>query len=401
MPATRRKIRPRAWRLALPPFAALFAGLALLLAAPLANAAAEDHFTPVAAAVLAAPEPVLGSDGRQHLEYELILTNHAFPPTAVTVKRVQALAAGGVVGSLSGARLAAVMRPFDSPVETGPKLNPGVAAWLLMDLSFPRGAKLPQRLVHRIEVAQRPPSKVSSTTYLAAPTRVSDRQALVVAPPLSGPGWVVGNGCCAEPTSHRGGVLAINGGLHNGERFAIDFFQLAPPGTVSVGPVDRLSSYPYFGAEVRSATAGKVVGVRAGLSDGPIDFELPPITAADAGGNHVVVAVGGGRYAYYAHLQPGSIRVAVGDRVSVGEPLGLLGNSGNSNAPHLHFQLMDGPVPLATNGIPFRFSRFRAEGTLRNFAPALVLGARARIDPRPSGMRHGELPLNNEVVGFD
>jgi hypothetical protein len=383
--------------------AALVSSLAALATAPLADAATADHFTPVAAEVLATPESVLGSDGREHVEYELILTNRSYPPATETVKSIRALAGGKVVGSFSGARLATVMKPFNlGPQDKKPTrvLEPGVAASVLVDLTFPRGAKLPRRIEHRIAIVQKPPSRVISTTYLAAPTQVSSRKALVIAPPLRGPGWVIGNGCCAEPTSHRSGVLAINGGLHNGERFAIDFFQLSPAGTVSVGPHDQLSSYPYFGAEVLSATKGTVVGVVDRLPDGPISFELPPITAADAGGNHVVVAIGHGRYAFYAHLQPGSVRVKVGDRVSVGQTLGLLGNSGNSNAPHLHFQLMSGPTPLASNGIPFRFGSFRSEGTLTNFPPVLVLGAKAKVDPKPSGLRKKELPLNNEVVGF-
>lgn len=382
-----------------------FALAALALLAPSAAAAPADHFTPVAAAVLATPEPVLGADGRRHVEYELLLTNHSYPPATETVKSVQALAGGKVLASFAGARLAAVMRPFDLGPEDAKKstrvLEPGVSGWVLIDLSFPRDAKLPRRIVHRISIVQRPPSAVISTTYTAAPTRVSSRKALVVAPPLRGSGWVIGNGCCAEATSHRSGVLAINGGLHNGERFAIDFFQLSPQGTVAVGPREQLSSYPCFGAEVLSATAGTVVGVVDRLPEAPISFELPPISAADAGGNHVVVAIGHGRYAFYAHLQPGSVRVAVGDHVSVGEPLGLLGNSGNSNVPHLHFQLMSGPTPLASNGIPFRFRRFRSEGTLTNFAQLLVLGAKAKIAPKPSGAHRRELPLNNEVVGFE
>ena len=363
-----------------------------------------DAFTPVAADVLAAPEPVLASDGRRHLEYELILTNHSYPPATETVRGIQVLAGGRVLASLSGARLAAVMKPFDLGPDDAKRstreLAPGVAGSVLVDLSFPPSAKLPRRIVHRISIDQRPPSEVIASRYLAAPTRVSRREALVVAPPLRGPGWVIGNGCCAEPTSHRSGILAINGGLYDGERFAIDFFQIAPGGTVSVGPHDQLLNWPFFGAEVLSATAGTVVGVREGLPDGPFSVDLPPISAADAGGNHVVVALGDGRYAFYAHLQPGSVPVSVGDRVRVGQPLGRLGNSGNSNAPHLHFQLMDGRVPLGSNGIPFTFSRFRAEGTLRNFAPLLILGAKAKIAARPSGLRQRQLPLNNEVVGF-
>jgi murein DD-endopeptidase MepM/ murein hydrolase activator NlpD len=94
------------------------------------------------------------------------------------------------------------------------------------------------------------------------------------------------------------------------------------------------------------------------------------------------------------------LAVAVGDRVRPGQPLGRLGNSGNSNAPHLHFQLMDGPTPLGSNGVPFTFSSFRAEGTLRNFAQLLVLGAKAKLSPAPSGTRQRQLPLNDEVVGF-
>jgi hypothetical protein len=382
-----------------PALAALLSTLALLAAAPIASAAPRDHFTPVAAEVLSPPEPALGGDGRVHVEYELILTNHSFPPAKETVKSIRVMAGDRVLATLAGKRLAAVTKAFDS-TEFGPVLNPGVGGFVVIDLSFPRGTKLPRRIVHQISVTQKPPSSVIQTTYRAAPTSISRRRAIVIAPPLRGPGWVIGNGCCAEPTSHRSGVLAINGALFIGERFAIDFFQLIPGGSVSAGPHDRLSSYPYFGDEVLAAAAGRVVDVVNDLPEGPIDFELPPITAADAGGNHVTVALGHRRYAYYAHLQPGSVRVAVGDRVTVGQTLGLLGNSGNSNAPHLHFQLMSGRVPLGSNGVPFTFSRFRSEGTLKNFAPVLVLGAKGKIDPKPAGIRHRALPLDNEVVGF-
>ena len=49
-------------------------------------------------------------------------------------------------------------------------------------------------------------------------------------------------------------------------------------------------------------------------------------------------------YAFFAHLpRTGSIRVAAGQRVHVGQELAQVGHSGNSTAPHLHFHLMDGP----------------------------------------------------------
>jgi Peptidase family M23 len=382
--------------------AALLAVLALLGAAR-ATAATRDHFTPLTAEVLAKPEPVLAADGRRHLAYELILINHSFPAATLRIRSIETIARSGtrsrVVGRLAGKSLTEVIRPFSG--ERPPLLlSPGQSASVQMDASFPRGTKLPRHLVHRIEVTTYPPSEIDATTYLAAPTAVGRREPLVVAPPLRGPGWVVGNGCCREPTSHRSSVIAINGGLYAGERFAIDFFQLDAERRLADGPPEELSSYPYYGDEVLSATAGRVVAVVDRLPDVGISLSLPPITAADAGGNHVVVKLGPRRYAFYAHLIPGSVRVHVGDRVRVGETLGLLGNSGNSNAPHLHFQLMDGPIPLGSNGIPFRFSRFRGEGVLGNFLQVFALGSRGRLAPRLRGERRAALPLNDQVIDF-
>lgn len=77
-----------------------------------------------------------------------------------------------------------------------------------------------------------------------------------------------------------------------------------------------------------------------------------PITMTTVGGNYVAIDIGHGRYALYAHLQPGSLRVKAGDRVKRGQVIALLGNSGNSTEPHVHFQIADGPTFLSSEGIP-------------------------------------------------
>jgi hypothetical protein len=77
-------------------------------------------------------------------------------------------------------------------------------------------------------------------------------------------------------------------------------------------------------------------------------------------GNHVITATGG-TYALYAHLALGSVAVARGQRVRAGEILGRVGHSGNSTAPHLHFQLMDSPDPLRAKGIPCAFATYLVE----------------------------------------
>jgi len=392
MPMTRRPLR-----LALATLAAL---LAAMLAVPAASsaAAAPERWTPVTATVVAPPQPVEGSDGRIHLAYELLLVNRSFmPPARVTLRRVDALAGGRVVASLRGRRLAAVTLPFGS-ARPGARLAKGEAAYVLMDVRLPRGARVPRRLEHRLAIAMRPDAGVSARTYRTAPTRVDRRPAVVVAPPLRGAGWVVGNGCCADFTSHRAGVLPVDGGLYASERYAIDFIQIDPAGRLVTGPAERLASYPFYGAEVLAAAGGRVVAVVDHLPDTP-PGALPPTTAARAGGNHVVVAMGRGRWALYAHLKPGSVRVRVGDRVRTGDVLGLLGSSGNSNAPHLHFHVMDGPRPLAANGLPFRFDRYAVQGTLRNFN-GLFAGERARLAPRMVGEHRRQLPFNLQVIDF-
>jgi len=76
----------------------------------------------------------------------------------------------------------------------------------------------------------------------------------------------------------------------------------------------------------------------------------------------VVLDLGQGRYASYGHLQPG-VRVKTGDFVKTGQVLGLVGNSGNSNGPHLHFNVADGPGLLTGDGIPYVFD-FYSDGRL-------------------------------------
>jgi murein DD-endopeptidase MepM/ murein hydrolase activator NlpD len=70
-------------------------------------------------------------------------------------------------------------------------------------------------------------------------------------------------------------------------------------------------------------------------------------------GNHLILDLGDGTYALYAHVRRGSLTVRAGDRVRAGRPVGQCGNSGNSTEPHVHFQLMDGDDPDTAAGIPF------------------------------------------------
>lgn len=75
-------------------------------------------------------------------------------------------------------------------------------------------------------------------------------------------------------------------------------------------------------------------------------------------GNYIVIECGENVYAALVHLQTSSIQVSVGQRIKKGEVIGRVGHSGNSFAPHLHFQLMDSSNIATANGLPCAFEEY-------------------------------------------
>ena len=124
------------------------------------------------------------------------------------------------------------------------------------------------------------------------------------------------------------------------------------------------ADYWAWAKPVRAPAAGTVVAAHDGIADNRPGAET---NTAKLAGNHVVIDLGHGEYAALAHFQKGSIRVAKGDRVSSGQVLGLVGNSGNSSEPHIHFHVQDGPRfdPGGSVGIPVHFETYEADGITR------------------------------------
>jgi hypothetical protein len=73
-------------------------------------------------------------------------------------------------------------------------------------------------------------------------------------------------------------------------------------------------------------------------------------------GNYAVIDHRNGEFSLYAHMSQGTLTVAVGDSVSQGQGIGKVGNTSNSDCPHLHFHLMDGPNYQVANGLPVTFT---------------------------------------------
>lgn len=157
---------------------------------------------------------------------------------------------------------------------------------------------------------------------------------------------------------------AANGGHRNGSgQFAIDAMALgenyAPQRTAAFAVNTDVIG---FGRELIAPGAGVVVIARGDRPDQPVpgesneDFHLPEFRGSGDPGNHVIIDHGNGEFSLVAHLEAGSLAVREGERVTQGQRIGRLGNSGDSFAPHVHHQLQDAASWQSASGLPCHYS---------------------------------------------
>jgi hypothetical protein len=210
------------------------------------------------------------------------------------------------------------------------------------------------------------------------------------------------NGCCGL-SPHRSALVALNGRPFLSERFAADFIRIDAQGSAAAGDLTRNESFFMFGEPLLAVADARVVRTLNTVPEN-VPLNEPPssaFTERTIFGNHVILNLGGGRFAAYGHMQTGSVRVHRGQRVRRGQVLGLAGNTGQSGGAHLHFQVSDGPNPLASEGLPFVFRRFRLTGKVTNVDQFLAGTANADVRRvRRAGRLRGELPLHATVVRF-
>jgi murein DD-endopeptidase MepM/ murein hydrolase activator NlpD len=144
--------------------------------------------------------------------------------------------------------------------------------------------------------------------------------------------------------------------------------------------------------KVLAVADGVVVAIEDGIPDlvGPVP---PSGSEFNMAGNYIVLDIGQTRYAMYAHLKPGSLRVKVGQRVRGGEVIALVGNSGGTGAPHLHFQLQD-TTQLAAEGLPYLHGSFEVLGRCQG-PPA-----QRQCTRTAAATTRNQIPLNNMIVQF-
>ena len=359
--------------------------------------------TPVIAEAVAEPIPVPATDGKTHLAYEIRVTN--VTADELTLTSLTVLDRDVALLNLAGAELVQWTRVLGTPTPTA-TLGSGQSAVVWLDVVLDANAAAPARLTHALSLSNsdpQPPLFPATQTVDVAPVTVQSRKPVAIEPPLRGPNWVDGDGCCGT-SAHRTALNPINGKLWGAERFAIDYLQLDPAGRLFTGDPSRAESFAYFGADIHAVGDGEVVAVRDGLPEQIPGTNPTGLPLDQYAGNHVVQALGDGNYALYAHMATGTVKVKPGDRVTAGQPIGNVGNTGNSSAPHLHFHVMSTPDPLRSDGLPFVFTDFRLDArfaTLDDLDRLLREGSPAPLQPGFTAREErGVMPLELDVMTY-
>ena len=158
------------------------------------------------------------------------------------------------------------------------------------------------------------------------------------------------------------------GGIYRGKpKNSDDWYQ---------GKLDNNQDYYGFGASIHATGDGRVAAVHDGDPDNRRFNPAELATRETAyGGNYVVIDHLNGEYSWFGHLQQGSVKVKVGQRVKQGEVIAQMGASGSSLFPHLHYELRNGVGAREVEGLPSYFTNFR-----RLLGSRKVLVRRGQID---------------------
>jgi hypothetical protein len=365
------------------------------------RAQAHEKMTPVLLSVQDAPVPFRGSDGRVHMVYELWTTN--FSSAEVTVEKVEVLGDGKLLQSLDATAISERLQTAGQRQSVG-KLVGSTVALLFLHVTLPEGAAAPEKLSHRVTIhANAAPPGQQEITEDGGDTTVNHRAVALIAPPLSGVGYVSADSCC-DATRHTRAAMPINGRVWIAQRYAVDWEQVDAQGLIYHGSQEKLESYTIFGKPVLAVADGVVMSVIDGLPEQTPGKYPTNISLDQADGNSVILDLGEQRYAMYAHMKTGSIKVHQGERVKLGQVIGLVGNTGNSVAPHLHFQVNDRPSSLASNGLPYEIRDFEITGKTagtKAFDEAEEKGIPIAITPMsPVPQVKGALPLDQLIISF-
>jgi len=325
-------------------------------------------------------------EGGTYLVYELRLANLSKQP--ITLRRLEILGASSAAVPLAvydGAQLDPILQHYGNPAigdqmptadDAHRSLEAGETALVFLTIAVEDGSRIGNSLRHRLYT--------SDASIIGANTSAMGSKLLELGAPLQGGPWRANSGAAKNDSHHRRQFCVFGGQATFSSRYAIDWLR-EENGANSRGDEHDIHSYLSYESRVLAVADGTVLGVRDGIPDnkpGHVGAEALNLTLETIAGNWVVLDLGDGQFAHYAHLRPGSLRVKAGDRVRRGDVIAQVGNSGSSFEPHLHFEVTTSPEALVGEGVPYLFDAYTDVG----------IGTRAR--------RVRQLPIADTLVEF-
>ena len=354
-------------------------------------------------------QPFIGNN-EQHLIYELVMINGSINPIRILAININMYTCkhkklSYTISEQKLANIFSTISTANDALPEDPVLQPNETGLLYIFLDLP--CKIGNILEHNVIVqTENDPSTIQS--IIIDPIKINRSQPIIVNPPLKGNNWYAAN----APDNfvlHRRTLFMLNGRIKIPERTAIDFLKYGPEGLYDGDPLKNTSYYSY-GNQIYSRCDGTIIGLMDGIEENiPTKLIKDPINSKNIAGNYVLIELDENHYALLAHMIPGSLKVKIGDNVKVGQKVGLLGNSGESLAPHLHFQITNKPYkignykepsPINAQGIPWVFNRF----VINQYIPigTSILGSilPENVEIISKNELKNQIPMNDNLVNF-
>lgn len=376
------------------------ATLAVFIALGLPVAAWARERGPRVEVICPMPPAPVRIDAQQVLMYELYVTN--FDVVSLILSHVEVFGreqGGTPLISRSNKSVAAAMIrvglksrsevPKDTENTDMRTIAPGVRTVLYVWIELPSNQILPTTRRHRMVFSAASEGLNSDERLEGYAVPVSRDPVSTLSSPVNGEEWVAG---IAQPTtpiivaalrrltgiSIRQNVLPLIGSKLGRTVILIMTPQLA------------MRTGGAFGEPVLAVADGEIAEVVDGIADN-VPRNLPPVTLDNIAGNHVTLQISPNRFGTYQHLQNGSLKVKLHDKVRRGTVIALLGNSRKATAVHLHLQVTDRNSVLESQGMPFVFSSITYLGPAADY----------EIDKHVTVPWKNSIPPGDTVIEFE
>jgi murein DD-endopeptidase len=345
----------------------------------------------------ASPMPI-GSNGKYYLAYEVHITNTNANP--ILLKKAEAfnpLNKSESFASMEGEMLRenTIQLGLARADESVLTLRPGCRAIVLFTLEIAGRSGLPEKIHHLFQWSMGEEKNNRLWNSEGGIIEISKRLPRIIGSPVKGKYWLALNTFDYAKYGHRGSINGSDSDCRavNAQAFAIDFLKMDENGKLGLGEKTN-EAWLCYGQEILSVEDGVVVRAVDGIPENQ-PGQRPELPEHHKPGNHVCIDIGDGHFVFYAHLKTGSVRIKEGDRVKKGDVIGLIGNSGRSDGPHLHFHIADSRE-YNSQSLPFLFGAY--EFYDKYTFEEVIEGRPLKIIK--SGRIKNESPLNGTVLGF-